>query len=485
MSWEVVIGLEIHAQLKTNSKLFCHCSAAFGDTPNTNICPVCTAMPGVLPVLNKKVVDSAIKLGLATNCKINSINEFSRKNYFYPDSPKAYQISQFDKPICLAGYLNIMVNNELRRIDITRIHMEEDAGKLVHQGSDNISGATHSLVDLNRCSVPLLEIVSEPVIRSATEARLYMEKMRQIIRYLDIGDGNMEEGSLRCDANVSIRKRGDIKLGTKTEVKNLNSFKSVEKAINLEIDRQIDILEDGGTIIQETRHYNEATASTTSLRSKEEAHDYRYFPDPDLVPIVIDELWIETIRKELPELPEAIQKRFVNDYNLPTDHSVRLTSIKKLAEDFENAYKNRKNENITPLETANVALKYYDYFLSNNLDFSKSNHASFQIGGLTFLVNTSTVSSSTITSILPDIVNTNYDPIEYVKEKGLAQVSDTGELKSIIQDVIKENPGPAEEIKSGKMQTIGFMMGQIMQKTKGKANPGLANKMLKELLGIS
>jgi len=482
MTWEAVIGLEIHAQLKTKSKLFCHCSAAFGDKPNTNVCPVCTAMPGVLPVLNKEVVNSAIKLGLATNCEINPINEFSRKNYFYPDSPKAYQISQFDKPICLAGYLDINVNDEDIRIDITRIHMEEDAGKLVHQGSENISGATHSLVDLNRCSVPLVEIVSEPVIRSAAEAKAYMEKMRQIIRYLDIGDGNMEEGSLRCDANVSIRKKGDTELGTKAEVKNLNSFKSVEKAIILEIDRQIEILEDGGKITQETRHYNEATNSTKTLRSKEEAHDYRYFPAPDLVPIVIDKNWIEDLRKDLPELPDNRKKRFMDEYGL-NEYDADIMTVEIFTADF---FETTVKAGSKAKDVANWIMGEISSYLNNNhVELANTKITPDLLAKMIKLIEANTISGKIAKQVIPVLLKNGKDPDSVVKEKGLAQVSDTGEIKTLIQEVIDENPGPVEEIKSGKMQTIGFMMGQIMKKSKGKANPGLANKMLKELLGIS
>ncbi|MDD5455419.1 MAG: Asp-tRNA(Asn)/Glu-tRNA(Gln) amidotransferase subunit GatB [Candidatus Margulisbacteria bacterium] len=482
MKWEAVIGLEIHAQLLTESKLFCNCSTKFGSQPNSQVCPVCTGMPGVLPVLNKKVVEFAIKLGLATNCQITPVNEFARKNYFYPDLPKGYQISQFDKPICIQGHIDVEVDNKKTRIGITRIHMEEDAGKLVHQGSDNIKGATHSLVDLNRSSVPLLEIVSEPDIRSAVEARLYAEKVKQILQYLEICDGNMEEGSLRCDANISIRPVGQTILGTKTEVKNLNSFKSIEKAINLEIERQIEVLEDGGKIIQETRHYNEATNSTKSLRSKEEAHDYRYFPDPDLVPVAIDDKWIESIKKELPELPEQRKLKFINNYQI-NDYDASIMTVEKYTADFFEAVIKLLNK---PKDIANWIMGDITAYLNNKQLLLKQTQLKPQaLARIIELINNNTISGKIAKEILPAIMETGKDPEIIIKEKGLVQLSDETELKKIINSVINENAAAVADIKAGKMQTFGFLVGQTMKKTSGKANPQLVNKILNDILGIS
>lgn len=481
MSWEAVIGLEIHVQLKTASKLFCHCSTTFGGQPNTNACPVCTGMPGVLPVLNKQVVASAIQLGLATHCQIRQKNEFARKNYFYPDLPKGYQISQFDKPICEKGYMDVQVGDSVRRVGITRIHMEEDAGKLVHAGSENIKGATYSLSDLNRSSVPLLEVVSEPDIRSGEEARVYAEKIRQIVRYLDIGDGNMEEGSLRCDANISIRQKGATELGTKTEVKNLNSFKAVEKAIHLEIERQIDILEEGGTIIQETRHYNEATQSTKSLRSKEEAHDYRYFPDPDLVPLDLEQKWIDELKSILPELPTEKTQRFQNEYGLNSYDAEVITVDRSMAELFEEATK----LGASPKDVANWLMgDITGYLNQQHCALSETKMTAQKLADLLTLIQKSVISGKIAKQLLPDLLESDENPNALIEKKGLVQISDEGALVTVIQEVIQENPGPADEIRGGKMQTLGFLMGQVMKKTQGKANPQLVQKILKQKLGL-
>ena len=480
MSWEAVIGLEIHAQLTTKSKLFCHCSAEFGAGPNEHVCPVCTGMPGVLPFLNKQVVDYAIKLGLATHCSINAHNEFARKNYFYPDLPKGYQISQFDKPICLSGYMDVAPEGKTRRIGITRIHMEEDAGKLVHQGSDNIKGATHSFVDLNRSSVPLLEIVSEPDIRTAAEAVVYMEQMRSILRYLEICDGNMEEGSMRCDANISIRPKGQTELGTKTEVKNLNSFKAVEKAIKLEIQRQIDVLEEGGTIVQETRHYNEATNSTKSLRSKEEAHDYRYFPDPDLVPLVIDESWIDAVRQTMPELPEARKLRYKEQYQLSDYDAGVLTAEKAVSDFFEKTVALCKKAK----EAANWIMgDITGYLNSNHMELSETKLTPEILAEMIDLIAAGTISGKIAKDILPELLKEGDSPKALVEKKGLAQVSDTGAIKSVVESVLAANPESVASIKAGKVQAMGFLVGQVMKQTQGKANPALVNQLLKELIG--
>ncbi len=480
--WEVVIGLEIHAQVTTQSKLFCSCSTQFGSTPNTQVCPVCTGMPGALPVLNRTVLDKAITLGLATHCTINEHNEFARKNYFYPDLPKGYQISQLDKPICSLGYLDVEVDGSTRRIGLTRIHMEEDAGKLVHQGSDNIKGATHSLVDLNRSSVPLVEIVSEPDIRSAKEAKAYMESMAQIVRWLGVCDGNLEEGSLRCDANISLRPKGTETLGTKTEVKNLNSFKSVERAILLEIERQTDILDEGGTIIQETRHYNEATNSTKSLRSKEEAHDYRYFPDPDLVPIAIDRAWVSRIEQTLPELPTARHKRYQTELGLSDYDAGKMTVDRETGDFFE-----------ATLSLGSSAKEIANWLNGDISAWLKEHSSTLAICKLTpahlaemlkELIN-GTISGKIAKQLVDDMLETGTHPSTLIKEKGLAQVNDTGAINQMIDIVLSENPKAVEDLKAGKVQTMGFIVGQVMRKSQGKANPDQVNKRLKELFSLS
>jgi len=479
MNWEVVIGLEIHAQMATKSKLMCNCDASFSSEPNTHVCPGCTGQPGMLPVVNKQVVDNAIMLGLATKCDIRKLNEFARKSYFYPDLPGGYQISQYDKPICENGKLEIEVNGNKRTIGITRIHMEEDAGKLVHAGSDNIKDASYSLVDLNRASVPLCEIVSEPDLRSAEEAIAYAQKIRQIVRYLGVCDGNMEEGSMRCDANVSVRPKGQIKLGTKAEVKNLNSFKAIEKAINIEVERQIDILEDGGEIIQETRHYNEATNSTKSMRSKEDAHDYRYFPDPDLVPLLIDDDWILKVKNLLPELPEEKKERYINSLSLSEYDASIITTEKETADFFEETI----SYGSKPKETVNwIMSEVLGTLNQNNLKLSETKLTPKLLAELLILIDKNTISGKIAKTILPEIIKTGKNAEEIIKEKGLAQVSDQGELKKIVETVIKENAKVVEDIKNGNPKARGFLIGQIMKKSNGKANPGIANELLNSLL---
>ncbi len=476
MNWEVVIGLEIHVQMSTKSKLMCNCDASFSSEPNTHVCPVCTGQPGMLPVINKQVVESAIMIGLATNCEIRKLNEFARKNYFYPDLPKGYQISQYDKPICEKGNLEIEANGTKKIVGITRVHMEEDAGKLVHAGSDNIKDASYSLADLNRSSVPLCEIVSEPDIRSAAEAVAYAQKIRQIVRYLGVCDGNMEEGSLRCDANVSVRPKGQLKLGTKTEVKNLNSFKSIEKAINLEVERQIDILEEGGEIVQETRHYNEATNSTKSMRSKEDAHDYRYFPDPDLVPILISEEWIKKVKDALPELPEEKKKRYLNSLSLSDYDAEVITTEKEIADFFEKTI----SFGAKPKETVNwIMSEILGYLNQKGLLLSQTKLTPELLAELLILIDKNTISGKIAKTILPQIIESGEKAEKIIKEKGLAQVSDEGELKSIIQTVIAENAKVVDDIKSGNHKAMGFLVGQIMKLSSGKANPSKVNELLK------
>ncbi len=472
--YEVVIGLEVHAQMKTDSKLFCGCSTKFGMPPNTNVCPICLGHPGVLPVLNKKVVEYAVLLGLATNCTINKKSIFARKNYFYPDLPKAYQISQYEKPICEFGFLDVLPQDgKTRKIGITRIHMEEDAGKSIHD-----QGYT-TLVDVNRCGVPLLEIVSEPDIRSAEEAVLYLTKLRQIVTYLDICDGNMEEGSLRCDANISIRTWGTKELGTKTEIKNMNSFKNVEKAINFEIERQINVIEDGGRIIQETLLWNADKNFAASMRSKEEAHDYRYFPDPDLVPVVLTDEDILKLEKSLPLLADKRKTLLVDKYSLPEYDASVLTSEKPLADYFE--------------ETAKACTDYKAISnwimgdISKHLNETKTNITDFKLspenlGLLINLVAKNVINNKIAKDILPELIEKNLNPEILVKEKNLVQISDSSALDGIVDKVLQNNSAEVEKYLSGKESVIGFLVGQIMRESKGKANPQMVNSALKQKL---
>ncbi len=472
--YEAVIGLEVHAQLKTNTKLFCSCSTKFGMPPNTNICPICLGHPGVLPVANKKVIEFAVLLGLATNCNINRKSIFARKNYFYPDLPKGYQISQFEKPICEFGYIKVLPKNGNEvKIGITRIHMEEDAGKSIHDQGNN------TLVDVNRCGVPLLEIVSEPDIRTAEEAVLYLTKLRQILTYLDICDGNMEEGSLRCDANVSVRLKGTKEFGTKTEIKNMNSFKNVEKAINFEIERQIDIIEDGGKIIQQTLLWNADRNVALPMRSKEESHDYRYFPDPDLVPILLDDIFINNIKEKLPVLPDERKKLFIDKYNLPLYDAEVLTNEKPFADYFEAAAKYTTDYKLLSNWLMGDIFKYLN---ENKLEITQFNLSAENLALLVNLVNKGTISNKIAKDIFNDLVITNSNPEEYVKEKNLIQISDTSEIEKIIDDVISQNKTEVEKYLSGKQSVIGFFVGQVMKQSKGKANPQVVNKILKDKL---
>jgi aspartyl-tRNA(Asn)/glutamyl-tRNA(Gln) amidotransferase subunit B len=472
--YEAVIGLEVHAQLKTNTKLFCSCSTKFGMPPNTNVCPICLGHPGVLPVTNKKVIEFAVLLGLATNCSINRKSIFARKNYFYPDLPKGYQISQLEKPICEFGHLNVLPKDGKEiKIGITRIHMEEDAGKSIHDQGFS------TLVDVNRCGVPLLEIVSEPDIRTAEEAVLYLTKLRQIVTYLNICDGNMEEGSLRCDANVSVRLKGTKELGTKTEIKNMNSFKNVEKAINFEIERQIEIIEDGGRIIQQTLLWNADKNFAAPMRSKEESHDYRYFPDPDLVPVILDDSYINSLKLQLPTLPDERKKLFIDSYNLPVYDSEVLTNEKQFADYYEAAAKHCSDYKALSNYMMGDIFKYLN---ENKINISEFNLSAINLAKLVNLVNKGTISSKIAKDIFGDLVKENIDPEEYVKSKNLIQISDTSEIEKIIDDVIDQNKTEVEKYLAGKQSVIGFFVGQIMKISKGKANPQLVNKILKEKL---
>lgn len=474
MEFQTVIGLEIHAQLKTKSKIFCGCSTKFGAPPNSQTCQICLGMPGVLPVLNKTVVEYAIKMGLATDSTINKFNQFARKNYFYPDLPKGYQTSQFDLPIVEFGKVEIEVNGETKVIGITRMHMEEDAGKLIHDDREPVS-----YVDLNRTGTPLLEIVSEPDMRSPEEAYAYLKKLHAILRYLDICDGNMQEGSFRCDANISLRPMGQDKLGIRTELKNMNSFKNVQAALEYEVRRQRDILLDGGKVKQETLLWNPDHNRTESMRGKEEAHDYRYFPCPDLIPVVVEENWIEEIRKTLPELPDARKKRFISQYALPDYDAALLTSSRELADYFEAVLKSGGK----PKKTSNWIMTELMRELKG-AEVSSCMVGPKQLGTLLKMVEDGTISGKIAKTVFLEMMTTGKDPEIVVKEKDLVQVSDQGELLAIVQEIIEANPGQAEDFRNGKTKLMGYFVGQLMQKTKGKANPKLANELFnKELSG--
>jgi aspartyl-tRNA(Asn)/glutamyl-tRNA(Gln) amidotransferase subunit B len=475
MDFEPVIGLEVHAQLKTKSKIFCGCSTAFGAPPNSNTCQVCLGMPGVLPVLNKKVVEYTIKMALATHCSITSPNRFARKNYFYPDLPKGYQVSQFELPIAEHGWLEIETGGRETRIGITRIHMEEDAGKLVHDVRKPLS-----YIDLNRTGVPLMEIVSEPDIRSPEEATAYLKKLHAILRYLDICDGNMQEGSFRCDANISLRPVGQEKLGTRTELKNMNSFRNVQRALEYEIRRQRDILLDGGKIVQETLLWDAEKNVTNSMRGKEEAHDYRYFPDPDLIPVVIDEDWIENTRKTLPELPDERRLRFISTFELPEYDAEVLTSSKDLADYFEAALKvypqPKKLSNWMMTELMRE-LKGEDSIEIGGCPITPQN-----LGALLNMIDKGTISGKIAKSVFMDMMESGKDAETLVKEKNLVQVSDEGELRTIVAEIITANPEQAAEYRAGKTKLMGYFVGQLMQKTKGRANPKIANQLFSQEL---
>jgi len=452
MDYEPVIGLEVHAQLKTKSKIFCGCSTAFGAPPNTNTCQVCLGMPGVLPVLNKKVVEYTMKMALATHCTITSPNRFARKNYFYPDLPKGYQISQFELPIAEHGWLEIEIDGKKKRIGITRIHMEEDAGKLVHEEREPVS-----YVDLNRTGVPLIEIVSEPDIRSPEEATAYLKKLHAILRYLDICDGNMQEGSFRCDANISLRPLGQEKLGTRTELKNMNSFRNVQRALEYEIRRQRDILLDGGEVVQETLLWDAESNVTNSMRGKEEAHDYRYFPDPDLIPIVIDEDWIEATKKTLPELPLERKERFITDLGLPEYDAEVLTSSRELAEYFEAAlkvYPQAKKLSNWMMTELMREIKGED-----GVDIEGCPLLPENLGNLLAMIDKGTISGKIAKAVFMEMLTTGKDAATLVKEKNLVQVSDEGELLSIVREIIEANPLQAADFRAGKTKLMGYFVG--------------------------
>ncbi|MCB2184760.1 MAG: Asp-tRNA(Asn)/Glu-tRNA(Gln) amidotransferase subunit GatB [Desulfobulbaceae bacterium] len=475
MEFETVIGLEVHAQLKTKTKIFCTCTTAFGNPPNTNTCPVCLGMPGVLPVLNKQVVEYAMKMALATNCKIGPMNQFARKNYFYPDLPKGYQVSQFDLPIAEHGYVDIDVNGKQRRIGLTRIHMEEDAGKLIH---DEVK--PQSYVDLNRTGVPLIEIVSEPDIRSPEEAAAYLKKLHATLRYLDICDGNMQEGSFRCDANISLRPVGEEKLGIRTELKNMNSFRNVQRALEYEIRRQRDILLDGGQVVQETLLWDPDRNRTNSMRGKEEAHDYRYFPDPDLVPVVIDDEWIDRIRQDMPELPDEKKNRFMETFDFNDEDASILTSSRELAEYFEAAL--AAHSNAKQLGNWIKTEMMRELKGEDGLDITSFPVTPENLGALLAMIDKGTISGKIAKTVFDEMMTSGKDAETIVKEKNLVQMSDEGDLLKIVQEIVAANPGQAEDFRNGKTKLMGFFVGQLMKKTKGKANPKMANQLFNKEL---
>jgi len=475
--YEVVVGLEVHAELKTQSKIFCSCSTAFGAEPNTQICPGCAGFPGALPVLNQRVVEIAIMAGLALNCEIAEICRFDRKNYFYPDLPRAYQISQLDLPICQNGYLEIDLDGKKKRIGITRAHMEEDAGKLVHQG--NITSSPFSLVDLNRCGMPLLEIVSEPDMRSAQEARAYMEKLRSILLFAGISDCKMEEGSLRCDANVSVRPRGQKELGTRSEIKNLNSFRALEKAVEYEARRHIEAIEDEEKLIQETRTWDEEKQITLSMRSKEEAEDYRYFPDPNLPPLKIEREWVEKIRATLPELPDQAQQRLIEEYGLPAYDAAILTLTPEFLAYFDNCLAHYHDAKAVSNWMMGELSKHLN---QSNMEINDCKIQPAALARMLNLIDEGTISGKMAKSVFEEMFDSGKEPDLIIKEKGMMQISDESTLLKTIDEIIAANPGVVDDYRSGKEKAFGFFVGQVMKATRGQANPTIVNKLLKERL---
>ena len=478
MKYEAVIGLEIHCELKTKTKIFCGCATGFGAEQNTHVCPVCLGLPGVLPTVNKRVVEFGIKAGLATNCTINKYSKFDRKNYYYPDLPKNWQTSQYDLPIAEHGWVDIDVDGEKKRIRLTRIHMEEDAGKLVHSGTTIKDSAT-SNVDYNRTGVPLLEIVSEPDLRSAEEARAYMEKIKAIMEYIDVSNCRMEEGNLRADINVSLRPAGTEELGTRTEMKNINSFKNLEDAINYEIERQQEVLEDGGHVVQETRTSDPARGITLSMRSKENAHDYRYMPEPDLPPIVTSEETIEKYRSELPELPDARRARLEKEYGLSDYDAGIITSSRAMAEYFDAVVATGAD----PKLAANWIMGDLAKNLNEDgIDITKSPVSAERLGKMIGLIMKDTISGKIAKKVFKEMWTNEDDPEKIVKDKGLVQITDTGAIEAAVDAAIAANPKAVAEYKGGKKKAIGALVGQVMKATRGKANPQMVNKMLAEKL---
>lgn len=479
MQYEAVIGLEVHAELLTETKIFCGCRNRFGGEPNTHVCPVCEGLPGVLPVLNTQVIDYALKAALALHCDIPEFSKFDRKNYFYPDLPKGYQISQFDKPVALGGWIDLRMDDGPRRVGITRLHVEEDAGKLVHMGSAGISGADYSLVDLNRAGVPLVEIVSEPDMRTSEEAKMYMQELRNILVYLGVCNGRLEEGSLRCDANVSIRPVGATELGTKTEVKNMNTFRGLQKALDYEIQRQIALVESGEKIVQESRLWDESRGQTFAMRSKEEAHDYRYFPEPDLVPLIVDSHWIDRIKEDMPELPDQKWHRYVDDLGLPAyDASILVDSL-EMAEYFDKAIQHSKNpKGITNWLLGDVM----GYMNASKLSLAELPLKPVQLAKLVDLIDRDVISGKIAKTVVAEMLKDGRDPEAIVEGMGLSQISDEGALLEIVRQVIEKNPTQVADYRAGKTKLMGFLVGQAMKESKGRAKPDALNRLLAEEL---
>ncbi len=474
MKYETVIGLEVHAELKTNTKIYCGCKNEFGGEPNTHTCPICSGMPGTLPVLNKRVVDYAIKAGLAMNCSITKYGKQDRKNYFYPDLPKAYQISQFDLPLCQHGYIDILVEGQTRRIGITRIHIEEDAGKLVHDDYGNTS-----MADYNRCGVPLIEIVTEPDLRSPEEARVFLETLKSILEYTEVSDCKMQEGSLRCDVNLSLRPEGQEEYGTRCEMKNINSFRAAVRSMEYEQKRQAEVLDDGGVIDQETRRWDDVKGISTVMRTKEDAQDYRYFPEPDLLPIIVSDEWIEEIRKTIPELPEQRRSRYVEEYGLPEYDAFILTSSKKTADFFDQTVTlGAAPKTVSNWLMGDIAKLVNDHELeAGDIPFTPAH-----LAALIALIEKGAISNSAAKKVLNEMFNNPEEPEKIVDRLGLSQVSDEGAIMQMIQDVMAQNAQSVADYKAGKDKAMGYLVGQVMRVSRGKANPQIINKLLKEAL---
>lgn len=473
--YEVVIGLEVHAQLKTKSKIFAPDGTEFGQEPNSQTSPITLGMPGVLPVLNKEVVNMGILTGLALNCQIPERCKFDRKQYFYPDLPKGYQISQYDEPICVNGHIDI----KGKRIGITRAHLEEDAGKLVHAGAAGLAGSSYSLVDLNRAGTPLLEIVSEPDMRNSDEARMYMEELRNVVRYIGVCDGNLEEGSMRCDANISIMPKGSKEFGTRAEIKNVNSFSALQRAIEYEIDRQIEIVEEGGKVVQETRLWDDNARETKSMRGKEDAHDYRYFPEPDLMPLMISREWVQEIKDKMPELPEAKRQRYMS-LGLSEYDACVIVEQMGLALFFDEVLK----LGATPKIAVNFIMgEIAAYLKEDHIEITDTKLTPENLAELIIMIEKNTISNNIGKQIIIDMMKTGEKASSIVESRGLSQISDEGAIKEIAQKVVDANPAQVEAYKGGKTQLFGFFVGQVMKETKGRANPKSVNDLLKEILG--
>src|SRR5207249_4578244 len=478
--YEAVIGLECHAQLLTKSKLFCSCSTKFGDAPNANTCPVCLGLPGALPVFNRVALMMAVKASHGLNCKINTESQWARKNYFYPDLPKGYQISQYDRPLAQYGFIEIRVDGKQKKVGIQRVHMEEDAGKSLHEGFPDSNRSTY--LDFNRSGVPLIEIVSDPDIRSSAEAYDYLARLKQILEFLEVCDGNMEEGSLRCDANVSVRKAGGSKFGTRTELKNINSFRFVQKAIDYEVERQMDVIEGGGRVVQETRLWNSAEDRTVPMRSKEEAHDYRYFPDPDLPLLVVDSEWIRTTDRSMPELPESRRRRFIKEYALSEYDAGVLTATRALAEFFEETAGLSGQPKIAANWIMGDLLRFYKDRNTDLKDLSTSPVKPKMLADMISLVEKRTISGKIAKMVMEEMCLTAKAPQAIIEEKGLLQISNIDEIEKIVSRVIEENPKPVEQYRQGKTGNFGFFVGQVMKATGGRANPQTVNEVLKKRL---